>query len=83
MYFMYVCIHMGIYTAVGTAEITPTTPLLVTRFSSIKRKEHSAVKMLRGLSPIDCDSFKQERPWWKIITIIKVLYEFASICDQI
>ena len=82
--YMLYCTAVG--TAVGTAVDTATstaetTPLLLTRFSGIRRKEHPAVKMLRGLSPIDCDSFKQERPWWKVIIIIKVLC--YSLCMEL
>ena len=56
-----------------------STPLLLTRFSDVKKKEHPVMKMLKGLSPID-SSFKHERLWWKILIIIKVLYNVASVC---
>lgn len=56
---------------VPNQKSSESTPLLLRRFTNIKKKEHPAMKMLKGLSPID-DNFKHERLWWKIVIIIKV-----------
>jgi len=40
-------------------------------FRPVEKPDHPAIKMLKALSPIDSD-FKQQKIWWKILTIVKV-----------
>jgi len=51
--------------------IAENTPLLPLMFRPVEKPDHPAVIMLKALSPIDSD-FKQQRIWWKILTIVKV-----------
>ena len=59
-----------------TIDTAETTPLLPAHYSDIVIKKHPVVKMLEGLSPIDCSSFKDKRLWWKIIIVTKVMLQY-------